>query len=147
MFMAAEVQTTYLSTASDVLSTHGTSNLTSRAATYGTAGSTLVEGIYKGDNSAVNTVTKLLIDDLASPTFSFRTAFIADANNQAGVSCATHTSGGKVCTVLIGAGYSTSSEYSGCVAAVTAAAATPNITGAYALAASTIVAASMAALF
>lgn len=146
MFMAAEVQTTYLSTASDTLSTHGTSNLTTRATTYGTVGSTLVEGIYKGNNSAVNTVTKLLIDD-ADSTLAFRNAFVTESNAQAGVSCATHTSGGKVCTVLIGAGYSTSSDYSGCVAAVTAAAATPNITGAFALAASTIVAASMAALF
>lgn len=145
MFMAAKDQSTYLATASNVSSTHGTSTLGSRAATYGTAGNTLVEGIYKGDNTARNTVARLLIDDNDATNLTFRNAAVASANAQAGVACGVHTDNQKVCTVVIGEGYVTSSEYSGCTTPVAAAVA-PAVSGAAALMAG-VSAAAVAYLF
>lgn len=74
LFLAAKDQTTWLATATGTDSAHGTSSLASRAAKYGTSGSALVEGIYRGVNSATNTVARLLIDDNDS-TAAFRGAF------------------------------------------------------------------------
>jgi hypothetical protein len=114
MFMAAKDQSTYLAGASDVLSTHGDSTSGSRAALYGTAGNVLVEGIYKGSNSAQNTVARLLIDDSDATNLTFRNAAVTDGNAQAGAACGVHSDNSKVCTVVLGAGYVTATAYASC---------------------------------
>jgi hypothetical protein len=145
MFMAAKDQTTYLASASDVLSTHGTSTSGSRAAVYGTAGNTYVEGIYKGSNSAQNVVARLLIDDADATNLTVRNAMVASANAQAGAACGVHSDNEKVCTIVLGTGYVTSTAYASCTAPAAAAAAP--VSGAMALASAAAAAGTLAFLF
>lgn len=121
LFLAAKDQTTYLATAADVASAHGDSTLASRGEKYGTAGAVLVEGIYKGTNTAALTVARLLIDDGDATNLAFRTAFVSADTDQAGAACATHTDTEKVCTVLLGAGFAASAAYEACTTPAVAA--------------------------
>lgn len=149
MFLAAKDQTEFMATAAGTDSTHGTSSLASRAKKYGTAGAVLVEGLYRGTNSAPNTVARLLIDD-GDANLAFRTAFLETNNDQAATSCKAHATAApaeQVCTALVGSGFVAGASYATCTTpAVAAAAVTP--TGALALtAAGLAAAASLAALF
>jgi len=147
LFLAAKDQTTYLATAADVASAHGDSTLASRGEKYGVAGAVLVEGIYKGLNSATNTVARLLIDDGDATNLAFRSNFVKADVDQAGAACADHTDKEKVCTVLLGAGFAASAAYEACTTPAVAAAATVPTSGAVALATAGAAAAALAALF
>lgn len=126
MFLAAKDQTTYMATAAGTESTHGSSSLASRAKKYGTAGAVLVEGLYRGVNSAPNTVARLIIDDNDATALKWRNAFIETGNDQAGTSCAAHATAApaeQVCTALIGAGFRADAAYATCTTPAVAAAA------------------------
>jgi len=145
MFMAAKDQTTYLAGASDILSAHGTSTSGSRAAVYGTAGNVYVEGIYKGNNSAQNVVARLIIDDSDATNLTVRNAMVTSGNAQAGAACGVHSDNEKVCTIVLGTGYVTSTAYASCTAPAAAAAAP--VSGAMALASAAAAAGTLAFLF